>query len=135
MSDPKFFIESDRLYLSYLFPENDAHCDFLVDLYNTPEFIASIGGERTSVTTRENARAQLSGRFRNEHARNGYGTYLISLKPESTEHDQASPANSTPVGTVSLSKRTFSPTHLPAKPFRPRPFEADAEGEVRNSAW
>lgn len=104
MSDSKFFIESERLYLSYFLPEDDGHCDFLVKLYNTPEFIASNGGKPTLVTTREASRERLSGRFRDEHARNGYGTYLISLKPEAKGQGQASLAESTPAGTVSLSK-------------------------------
>ncbi|KAH9909260.1 including n-acetylases of ribosomal protein [Xylariomycetidae sp. FL2044] len=87
MTDPNFFIESPRLFLCYFQPDDDAHCDFLVQLYNTPEFIASIGGHPTSITTRAAARAQLEGRFRAEHARNGYGTYLILLKPEAAGDD------------------------------------------------
>jgi len=111
MADPNFYIETPRLYISYLNPDNDAHCDFLVALYNSPEFIASIGGKPTSITTREAARKQLAGRFRNEHARNGYGTYLVSLKPESpaeTTSDTGKKdvtallAAATPVGTVGL---------------------------------
>lgn len=103
MSDPKFYISTPRLYLSYLIAENDKHCDFLVSLYNTPEFIASIGGKPTSVTTREAARKQLAGRFQSEHARNGYGTYLVSLKDgrEDTQADNPL-ASATPIGTVSL---------------------------------
>ena len=81
MTDLEFFIETPRLNLSYFDPENDAHCDWLVELYNTPEFIASNGGRRTSVTSREVARSQLRTSFREEHARNGYGKYLVSLKP------------------------------------------------------
>lgn len=106
MSDPAFLIESTRLYISYLQPDNDAHCDFLMELYNTPEFIASIGGEPTAVTTREAARARLAGRFRDEHARNGYGTYLVSLKPDTvippSTLAQDKLAEATPIGTVSL---------------------------------
>lgn len=93
MSDPDFSIRSDRLCLSYFQPDNDAHCDFLVKLYNTPEFIQSIGGKPTSITTREAARKLLAGRFRAEHQRNGYGTYLVSLVQGAQE---------LPVGTVSL---------------------------------
>lgn len=111
MSDPNFFIESERLYLSYLLPDNDSHCDFLVQLWNTPEFIASIGGKPTSVTTREAARKQLAGRFQAEHARNGYGTYLVSLKPKeeavlistgAPPPPGGPPHDGIPVGTVSL---------------------------------
>jgi GNAT superfamily N-acetyltransferase len=110
MSDPSFFIESDRLYLTYFQPDNDAHCDFLVKLYNTPEFIESIGGVATSINNREAARKQLAGRFRTEHARNGYGTYLVSLKPvsdrgnrdQSTDRFGDSLTRCVHVGTVSL---------------------------------
>ncbi|KAK4442300.1 including n-acetylases of ribosomal protein [Podospora aff. communis PSN243] len=104
MSDPTFFIETPRLFLSYLQPAYPTHCDFLVALYNTPEFIASIGGHPTSITTREAAQKVLAGRFRDEHARNGYGTYLVSLKPEGWEAMDKLDAlsASTPVGTVGL---------------------------------
>lgn len=109
MTDPNFHITTPRLYLSYLQPSNPAHCDFMVNLYNTPEFIASIGGKPTSITTRSAAEALLSGRFRAEHARNGYGTLLVSLRPSSID---SSDDNTTPfserlakcklIGTVSL---------------------------------
>lgn len=111
MSDPNFYISTPRLYISYLIAENDRHCDFLVELYNSPPFIASIGGKPTSTTTREAAHELLAGRFRAEHARNGYGTYLVSLKPEEQQLPQedggsgsSGPlvASATPIGTVSL---------------------------------
>lgn len=89
MSDPSFFVATPRLLLSYLQPDLDAHCDFLVALYNSPEFIASIGGKPT-VTTRDKARAELQGRFREDHARNGFGTYLVSLRPRANAGDSKS---------------------------------------------
>jgi RimJ/RimL family protein N-acetyltransferase len=108
MTDPSFFISTPRLYLSYFQPLLPSHCDFLVTLYNTPEFIASIGGKPTSITTRATAQKQLQGRFRTEHARNGYGTYLVSLKP--SKHDESGDDTTFPeklaackhIGTVSL---------------------------------
>jgi RimJ/RimL family protein N-acetyltransferase len=99
MSDPTFYIETPRLYISYLIAEKDAHCDFLVELYNTPEFIAGEG--KTEITTREAARNRLAGRFREEHAR-GFGGYLVSLKGDQDSEDKL--ASSTPVGTVSMMK-------------------------------
>lgn len=104
MLDLNFCIESEQLCLSCLYREDEAHCDFLVKFYNTLDFIASIGGKPTSDTTREAFRAQLSGRFQKEHARNGYSTYLIRLKSEAKVQGQASLAESTPVGTISLSR-------------------------------
>ena len=103
MSDPDFFISTPRLYISYFIPSNDTHCDFLVELYNSPPFIACVGGKPTSITTREAARNLIAGRFQAEHARNGYGTYLVSLKSESPPADGSNPLpSSTPIGTVSL---------------------------------
>lgn len=95
--DPAFFIVSKRLYISHLLHTSDAHLEFMVALYNTPEFIASFGSGKC--TTVEDARSTITGRFRNEHVRNGYGQYLISLKPRT----EASLAESTPVGIVALS--------------------------------
>ncbi|KAL0262417.1 hypothetical protein SLS55_003863 [Diplodia seriata] len=129
MTDPNFHISTPRLYLSYLQPSLPAHCDFLVALYNTPEFIASIGGKPTSVTTRAAAQALIAGRFRAEHARNGYGTYLVSLKPapppppptnatttttvdppdDDDTFSQRLAATCTPIGTVSLSRGEGEP--------------------------
>ncbi|KAK5651919.1 hypothetical protein OQA88_11578 [Cercophora sp. LCS_1] len=107
MSDSTFFVETPRLFLSYLQPDLDSHCDFLVALYNSPEFIESIGGQPTRIVAREAARNALANRFRNEHARNGYGTYLISLKAEGTPAQGAKLGDlqkSTPIGTVGLMK-------------------------------
>lgn len=91
MTDPTFHITTPRLTISYLDPENSDHCSFLVSLWNTPEFISMLGGKPTSITTPAAAKALISTRFVAEHARNGYGTYLISLRSENT-----------PIGTVSL---------------------------------
>ncbi|KFX93406.1 hypothetical protein O988_06840 [Pseudogymnoascus sp. VKM F-3808] len=109
MTDPNFHITTPRLYLSHIISSNDAHCDFIVHLYNTPQFIASIGGKPTSITTTEAAREYIVNRFEAEHSKNGYGTYLVSLKPDSS--DQSSDATfaetlkgCTPIGTVSLTR-------------------------------
>ncbi|KAF9630011.1 Acyl-CoA N-acyltransferase [Lasiodiplodia theobromae] len=106
MTDPTFRITTPRLYLTHLLPTNPAHCAFIVTLYNTPEFIASIGGKPTSITTPDAARKMIENRFVAEHARNGYGTYLVSLKPPGATETPGEDdfANSTPIGTVSLSR-------------------------------
>ncbi|OBT77103.1 hypothetical protein VF21_05064 [Pseudogymnoascus sp. 05NY08] len=109
MTDPNFHIITPRLYLSHIITSNNAHCDFIVHLYNTPEFIASIGGTPTSITTTVAARKYIENRFQAEHSKNGYGTYLVSLKPDSP----ATPSSisfaevlkgCTPIGTVSLTR-------------------------------
>lgn len=109
MTDPNFHIATPRLYLSYFQPSNPNHCDFLVTLWNTPEFIASIGGKPTSITTRGAAEALIAGRFRAEHARNGYGMFLVSLKSSTPDYpaDSSAPFSEhlekcKPIGTVSL---------------------------------
>ncbi|KAG9597896.1 putative GNAT family acetyltransferase, partial [Aureobasidium melanogenum] len=91
MTDPAFHFITSRLKISYLDPANPLHCSFLVSLWNTPEFISMLGGKPTSITTPPTAKALIENRFLAEHARNGYGTYLISLLE-----------NNTPIGTVSL---------------------------------
>lgn len=111
MSDPDFLIESPRLLLSYLQPTSDRDCDFLVALYNTPEFMAGNGGKSSSVVTRDYARTVLEGTFREHHRRNGYGQFLVSLKPSDADGvagGELGPAErlraATPIGTVSLMK-------------------------------
>lgn len=71
-----------RLLLIRPDPSSSNHADFIVNLYNTPQFIASIGGKPTSITTREAAARYIKRRFASEHKRNGYGTYIIVLKPD-----------------------------------------------------
>ena len=110
MTDPNFYIESSRLYLSYFQPDLDGHCDFLVKLYNTPEFIRdATGGAGTNIVDRAAARQRLSTRFVAEHERNGYGTLLVSLKPsglttlpDGDARFQERLARCKPIGTVSL---------------------------------
>ncbi len=79
MSNPNFHIETPRLYVTFFQASSDEHCDFIVTLYNTPECIAAQG--RTSVVSRAVARERISTLFAEWHARNGYGQYLVALKP------------------------------------------------------
>ncbi|PIL34166.1 hypothetical protein GSI_03877 [Ganoderma sinense ZZ0214-1] len=120
MADPNFYIESPRFYLSYFQPDLDGHCDFLVKLYNTPEFIRdATGGAGTNIVDRTSARERLSTRFIAEHERNGYGTLLVSLKPSEPARlhgdapFQERLACCKPIGTVSL-MRGDSPTSYKA---------------------
>lgn len=97
MSPTTPFLTTPRLLLLHPSP-SDAHADFFVTLYNTPEFIASIGGRPTSITTRDAARTMLATRFPADLARNGYGTFLVCLKPTSPEEE----LEPEPVGIVTL---------------------------------
>lgn len=98
MSDPSFYIETARLYISYFLPTSPAHCSFLVELYNSPLFLAAEG--KTGIYTDLQAKERIQTRFLAEHARNGHGTYLVSLKTTPT----TSFAESRPIGSVSLVK-------------------------------
>ncbi|KAI4730386.1 acyl-CoA N-acyltransferase [Aureobasidium sp. EXF-10728] len=90
MTDPTFLLTTPRLTISHLDPSNPLHCTFLVSLWNTPEFLSMLNGKPTPITTPSAAKSLIQNRFLAEHARNGYGTYLVSL------------ADTTPIGTVSL---------------------------------
>ncbi|KAH9929579.1 including n-acetylases of ribosomal protein [Epithele typhae] len=105
--DPNFFIETDRLYISYFQHDNDAHCDFLLNLYTTPEFIASAGN--TGLKKRQDARRRIKNSFSKWRATHGYCPYLVSRKPAGpTATDAVGPeapfqarlARCTPVGSV-----------------------------------
>ena len=108
MTDPNFHIRTPRLYLSHLQPEDPDHCDFLARLYNSPEFIAAEG--ETKIKTVRDAQEVISNRFRKDHARNGYGQYLLSKEPSDWDHTSASGSSHfgddikyhTLIGTVSL---------------------------------
>jgi RimJ/RimL family protein N-acetyltransferase len=102
MTDQTFNLKTPRLTISHLDPSNRFHCNFLVSLWNTPEFISMLGGKPTSITTPSAAKSLISNRFASEHARNGYGTYLISLTSDNT-----------PIGTVSLMRGENSPLLAP----------------------
>ncbi|KAI5815373.1 acyl-CoA N-acyltransferase [Pyronema omphalodes] len=91
MYDPNFSIDTPRLTLSHFLPDNPEHCTFLVELYNSPLFLSTEG--QTTITTPEAAKKLLATRFIDEHKRNGYGTYLVSLK-----------VTKKPIGSVSLIK-------------------------------
>lgn len=99
MSDPNFFFESERLRFSYWLP-TDEHCEFLVKLWTEPLFIEGEGN--TGIDTVEKARTRISERFVNEHERNGYGQFLVSLKDSGKK-----------IGTVSLSRGKDSAIPLP----------------------
>lgn len=100
MSETTFYIETDRLWLSYFIPNYQPHCAFLVALYNSPLFISTEG--QTEIVNEDKAQERISTRFVEEHKRNGYGTYLVSRKPTSS----APLSESQPIGSVSLTKGT-----------------------------
>lgn len=75
-----------------------------------------LGGIFTSITTPSAARNLITNRFLAEHKRNGYGTYLVSLRPETLDDEEsfeATLAGSELVGTVSLMRGEGSPVLAP----------------------
>jgi RimJ/RimL family protein N-acetyltransferase len=94
--DPDFAISTPRLYISHWIATNPAHCAFLVELWNSPLFVELNGP--SPVTTPAQAQELITSRFAPNFARNGYGQYLVSLKPS----PGASLADSKPIGAVSL---------------------------------
>jgi len=95
MPDPNFYIESPRLFLSYLIADNPKHCQLITDLYSSPSFVATEG--RTGVDTPADAYKFINGRSNALLARLGYGMYLCSLKTESNKLEDA-----IPVGAITL---------------------------------
>jgi RimJ/RimL family protein N-acetyltransferase len=91
MYDPNVSVDTSRLTLTHFLPDKPEHCSFLVELYNSPLFLSTEG--QTDITTPEAAQKRIATRFINEHKRNGYGTYLVSLKDTKK-----------PIGSVSLIK-------------------------------
>jgi RimJ/RimL family protein N-acetyltransferase len=97
---------SNLFYLIPFNPENVSHCNLIVDLYNSPLFIATQG--KTSITTTEKAKTYIQNRFLAEYERNGYSTYLVRLKPSAA----TSVTESVPLGTVALSKGDSKESYL-----------------------
>lgn len=98
MTDLIFHLESPHLFIGYFDANNPIHCTFLVTLYNTPEFIASEG--KTAIISPEAARQRIATRFVEEHARNGYGQFLVYLRNDSDPSFSAA----MPIGSVCLTK-------------------------------
>ncbi|CAG7939314.1 unnamed protein product [Penicillium olsonii] len=105
-ASPTFAIPSKRLYISYFSPDSPEHCAFLVKLWNTEEFIKTSG--RTGIDTPEKASNFLRNRVHADYARNNYGIFLVSLKP----NENATLSESTPIGTVSLMKGDSPDSYL-----------------------
>ncbi|KAJ4355417.1 uncharacterized protein N0V89_003433 [Didymosphaeria variabile] len=112
--DLNFHISTPRLVISHLDSESDSHCDFLVSLYDTEEQRA-----RNKVAhpmhDREAARKTI---LSNDHIwTDGYGRYLVSLKPPTSSTATEADAETVPfaeraknyekIGVVSLKFRRF----------------------------
>lgn len=78
MGDYNFHIDTPRLVISHLDSQQDSHCDFLVELYNS-ETALSTKSISAPVSGRESARQKIESDDR--VFTSGYGRYLVSLQP------------------------------------------------------
>lgn len=74
---PGFKISTPRLQITPFDPNNQTHCTFLVQLWNTDDFINSCG--HTGIDTPEKASAFIQNRVIPSYARNRHGIFLVSL--------------------------------------------------------
>ncbi|KAJ5160426.1 uncharacterized protein N7482_007430 [Penicillium canariense] len=72
-----FAISTPRLRIHPFDPDSTAHCEFLVQLWNTDDFINSSG--HTGIDTPEKAAAFIRRRVLADYARNRHGQFLVSL--------------------------------------------------------
>ncbi|KAJ5379226.1 hypothetical protein N7509_012345 [Penicillium cosmopolitanum] len=90
-----FNISTSRLHIVPFDPANQTHAEFLVQLWNTEDFINSCG--RTSISTPEKASNFIRQRVLQQYSVNQYGMFLVSLK-------EGENVTLSPIGTVSLMK-------------------------------
>lgn len=106
---PGFAISTSRLQITPFDPDNQKHCEFLVQLWNTDDFINSCG--RTSITTPEKASNFIRHRVLQQYSLNQHGWFLVSLKD--AEGDNGTGTLS-PIGLVSLLKGSPPDPHYTA---------------------
>jgi RimJ/RimL family protein N-acetyltransferase len=100
MLDFNFHITTPRLTLSYLDPSNAEHVDFIYELNNTPEMLATNRNLPNPFTDREAALKFIEPNITSLE-KTGYGKFLISRPP-----DTASTARNQPF-TQLLNTHTF----------------------------
>jgi RimJ/RimL family protein N-acetyltransferase len=88
-----FTIPTPRLQISPFDPNDSTHCAFLVQLWNTDDFVSSCG--RTGISTPEKASAFLQRKVLGDYAYHGFGMFLVSRQSDE---------GLKPIGTVSLMK-------------------------------
>ncbi|KAL1858517.1 hypothetical protein Plec18167_003611 [Paecilomyces lecythidis] len=97
---------TERLSFAHLDPTSSKHCEFLVSLYNSPLYIGVFG--KSPISTPEQAAELIRNRFMAEFEHNGYGKWIVMLKPDPS----SSSAEGTFIGCMGFSKRDaeFSPS-------------------------
>ncbi|KAJ9303484.1 hypothetical protein DTO217A2_7074 [Paecilomyces variotii] len=79
---------TQRLTFAHLDPSSTKHCEFLVSLYNSPLYLAALG--KSPISTPEQAAELIQNRFVDEFERNGYGKWIVVLKPDATSSSSSS---------------------------------------------
>lgn len=88
MLDFNFHLTTPRLYISYLNPSNDAHCDFMITLVKSPEITEESKSDSVPVPDREAGRKIIQDMMERME-QSGYGRYLVSLKPDNDNTEAA----------------------------------------------
>jgi RimJ/RimL family protein N-acetyltransferase len=83
MLDYNFHIDTTRLTVSYLNPNNHLHIKFVFDLNNSPEMLALNKQMSSSCPDLAASRAFIDKGTASLEEK-GYGRYLVSLRPKST---------------------------------------------------
>ncbi|KAJ9294796.1 hypothetical protein DTO271G3_6716 [Paecilomyces variotii] len=79
---------TQRLTFAHLDPSSTKHCEFLVSLYNSPLYLAAF--RKSPISTPEEAAELIRNRFAAEFERNGYGKWIVVLKPDATSSSSSS---------------------------------------------
>jgi GNAT superfamily N-acetyltransferase len=95
-------LTSDRLFIRRL-NDSPEHCNFIVELYNSPLFIEGEG--KTGIDTPEKAHKMIGSGFVAQHfAKNGHAQYVMYLLSDDPENNK----EAKPIGNVSLMRGHYT---------------------------
>ncbi len=97
-------LETERLVLREITEADD---EFILELLNQPSFIRFIGDR--NVKTLESAREFIETRYRKSYAENGFGLYLVELKPGVMPTAICHRSTATPIGICGFVRREGLP--------------------------
>jgi RimJ/RimL family protein N-acetyltransferase len=124
MLDFNFHLTTPRLYVSHFNPSNDAHCNFVYELFLSPGIVKQMPAadvEKFKKTTPREAGSKFIEDSVEKMEKTGYGRYLISLRPFPAslpeENDiPFSQQHHEPIGVVSMQYVRFPSTTSPKVP-------------------
>jgi RimJ/RimL family protein N-acetyltransferase len=121
MHDFNFHLTTPRLYISQFNPSQDAHCDFIYELFLSPGIVKELPAadvEKFKKTTPREAGSKFIADSVEKMEKTGYGRYLISLKPSSPEDNNIPfcQRHYEPIGVVSMQYVRFPCTTSPKVP-------------------